>query len=729
MSNTFQCLVGGKPLVFEVGKLAEQAEGAVSVRYGDTIVLATTCYSRKPREGGDFIPLTIDFEERLYAAGKIPGSFFRREGRPSQEATLTARLTDRSLRPLLPKGFRQDIQVIITVLSADQENPPDILSVVGASAALHLSPVPFEGPVGAVRVGYSGGNFFLNPTFSQGNESPLEVVVAGTKVAVVMVEAGAKEVPDDLLMQALRYGQEANQGIIRLQEEMREKLGQPKMSFQPWQPSPEAVQAVVQALDGRLLEALRGDRAERQASLDQLQTGVLEKLKETYPPEEIAAVFDAQAKKAFREVLLKEGRRPDGRPLTQLRPISAEVGLLPRTHGSGLFTRGNTQVLTITTLGSTREEQELDTLSPEETKRFIHHYNFPPFSTGEVKRVGSPGRREIGHGALVEKALEPVLPAVDKFPYTIRLVSEVLSSSGSTSMASACASSLSLMDAGVPITAGVGGVAMGLITGENGQYVILTDIEGLEDAYGDMDFKVAGTEKGATAVQLDIKLKGVAFEILEQALKRAREARLQILQKMGQTIAQPRTRLSPYAPRMYRMTIPTEKIGALIGPGGRRIRAIIDETKASIDVNDNGSVVIGSTNEEAAQKAMKMIQNLTQEVEVGTIFTGKVTRILPNGAMVEILPGKEGLVPVEELADYDARRPGDVVKVGDEIMVKVMEIDRLGRVNLSRRAVFQGPQQAGGARPMDRHEPHRPPPSHSGPHQRPQPHPRDNPPR
>ena len=727
MSYTFQCLVGGKPLIFEVGKLAEQAEGAVSVRYGDTIVLATTCYSRKPREGVDFIPLTIDFEERLYAAGKIPGSFFRREGRPSQEATLTARLTDRSLRPLLPKGFRQDIQVIITVLSADQENPPDILSVVGASAALHLSPVPFEGPVGAVRVGYSGGSFFLNPTFSQANESPLEVVVAGTKVAVVMVEAGAKEVPDDLLMQALRYGQEANQEIIRLQEEIREKLGQPKMSFQPWQPSPEAVQAVVHALGGKLLEALRVDRAERQARLDQLQAGVLEKLKETYPPEEIAAIFDAQAKKAFREVLLKEGRRPDGRPLTQLRPISAEVGLLPRTHGSGLFTRGNTQVLTITTLGSTREEQELDTLSPEESKRFIHHYNFPPFSTGEVKRVGSPGRREIGHGALVEKALEPVLPSEQEFPYTIRLVSEVLSSSGSTSMASACASSLSLMDAGVPIKAGVGGVAMGLVTGENGQYVILTDIEGLEDAYGDMDFKVAGTEKGATAVQLDIKLKGVAFEILEQALKRAREARLQILEKMGQTIAQPRTRLSPYAPRMYRMTIPTEKIGALIGPGGRRIRAIIDETKASIDVNDNGSVVIGSTNEEAAQKAMKMIQNLTQEVEVGTVFTGKVTRILPNGAMVEILPGKEGLVPVEELADHDARRPGDVVKVGDEIMVKVMEIDRLGRVNLSRRAVLQGPQQASGARPTDSHQPHRPPPSHSGPHQRQGPHPRDNP--
>jgi len=729
MSHTFQCLVGGKPLIFEVGKLAEQAEGAVSVRYGDTIVLATTCYSRKPREGVDFVPLTIDFEERLYAAGKIPGSFFRREGRPSQEATLTARLTDRSLRPLLPKGFRQDIQVIITVLSADQENSPDILSVVGASAALHLSPVPFEGPVGAVRVGYSGGSFFLNPTFSQVNESPLEVVVAGTKAAVVMVEAGAKEVPDDLLMQALRYGQKANQEIIRLQEEIREKLGQPKMSFQPWQPSPEAVQAVVQALGGRLLEALRGDRAERQARLDQLQAGVLEKLKETYPPEEIAAVFDAQARKAFREVLLKEGRRPDGRPLTQLRPISAEVALLPRTHGSGLFTRGNTQVLTITTLGSTREEQELDTLSPEETKRFIHHYNFPPFSTGEVKRVGSPGRREIGHGALVEKALEPVLPSEQEFPYTIRLVSEVLSSSGSTSMASACASSLSLMDAGVPIKTGVGGVAMGLITGENGQYVILTDIEGLEDAYGDMDFKVAGTEKGATAVQLDIKLKGVAFEILEQALKKAREARLQILEKMGQTIAQPRTRLSPYAPRMYRMTIPTEKIGALIGPGGRRIRAIIDETKASIDVNDNGSVVIGSTNEEAAQKAMKMIQNLTQEVEVGTIFTGKVTRILPNGAMVEILPGKEGLVPVDELADHDARRPGDVVKVGDEITVKVMEIDRLGRVNLSRRAVLQGPQQVSGARPTDSHQPHRPPPSHSGPHQQPRPHPRDNPPR
>lgn len=727
MSYTFQRLVGGKPLVFEVGKLAEQAEGAVSVRYGDTIVLATACSSRQPREGVDFVPLTIDFEERLYAAGKIPGSFFRREGRPSQEATLTSRLTDRSLRPLFPKGFRQDVQVIVTVLSADQENPPDVLSVVGASAALHLSALPFEGPVGAVRVAYSGGSFTLNPTFSQINESPLELVVAGTKAAVVMVEAGAREVPEGMLIQALRFGQEANQEIIRLQEEIREKLGQPKISFQPWQPTPEAVKAVAQAVEGTLLEALRGDKAEREIKLSQLQAGVLEKLKETYPAEEIAAAFGAQAKKTFREILLKEGRRPDGRPLSQLRPISAEVGLLPRTHGSGLFTRGNTQVLTITTLGSTREEQELDTLSPEETKRFIHHYNFPPFSTGEVKRVGSPGRREIGHGALVEKALEPVLPSEQEFPYTIRLVSEVLSSAGSTSMASACASSLSLMDAGVPIKAGVGGVAMGLVTGEDGQYVILTDIEGLEDAYGDMDFKVAGTEKGATAVQLDIKLKGVAFEILEQALKKAREARLQILERMRQAIAQPRTQLSPYAPRMYRMSIPTEKIGALIGPGGRRIRSIIEETKASIDVNDNGSVVIGSTNEDAAQKAMKMIQNLTQEVEVGTIFTGKVTRILPNGAMVEILPGKEGLVPVEELAEYDARRPGDVVKVGDEIMVKVMEIDRLGRVNLSRRAVFQG-VQPGGLRPTSG-RPSRPLPSHQGPRYPRQPHPRDYPPR
>jgi polyribonucleotide nucleotidyltransferase len=727
MSYTFQRLVGGKPLIFEVGKLAGQAEGAVSVRYGDTIVLATACSTQQPREGVDFVPLTIDFEERLYAAGKIPGSFFRREGRPSQEATLTSRLTDRSLRPLFPKGFRQDVQVIVTVLSADQENPPDILSVVGASAALHLSPLPFEGPVGAVRVGYSGGSFFVNPTFSQINESPLELVVAGTKAAVVMVEAGAREVPEDLLMQALRFGQEANQEIIRLQEEIREKLGQPKMSFQPWQPSPEAAEAVAHAVEGRLLEALRGDKAEREAKLDELEASVLEKLKETYPPEEIVSAFDAHAKRTFRETLLKEGRRPDGRPLSELRPISAEVGLLPRTHGSGLFTRGNTQVLTITTLGSTREEQELDTLSPEETKRFIHHYNFPPFSTGEVKRVGSPGRREIGHGALVEKALEPILPSEAEFPYTIRLVSEVLSSSGSTSMASACASSLSLMDAGVPIKTGVGGVAMGLVTGENGKYVILTDIEGLEDAYGDMDFKVAGTEKGTTAVQLDIKLKGVAFEILEQALKRAREARLQVLEKMRQTIAQPRPQLSPHAPRMYRMTIPTEKIGALIGPGGRRIRSIIEETKASIDVNDNGSVVIGSTNEDAAQKAMKMIQNLTQEVEVGTIFTGKVTRILPNGAMVEILPGKEGLVPVEELAEYDARRPGDVVKVGDEIMVKVMEIDRLGRVNLSRRAVFQG-VQPGGPRPTGG-RPSRPLPSHQGPRYPRQPHPRDYPPR
>src|SRR3990172_5965758 len=589
----------------------------------------------------------------------------------------------------------------------------------------------FDGPVGAVRVGYMGGELVLNPTSSELLSSRLELTIAGTADAVVMVEAGAKEVSEELLLDAIAFGHDAIQDLVKMQLRMRDAVGKAKRPFQQASPDTEAKQAVLEVIgESRLTDAIyQGEKGECSEQMVEIEAEAVAALAERFDAKRVLATVGSLIKEIVRRNILGKGLRPDGRNTTTVRPITCEVGLLPRVHGSGLFTRGQTQVLSITTLGSIGDEQRIEGLGLEESKRYMHHYNFPPFSTGEVRRVGSPGRREIGHGALVEKALEPVLPSVDKFPYTIRLVSEVLSSSGSTSMASACASSLSLMDAGVPISAGVGGGAMGLFTPENGHYVILTDIEGLEDAYGDMDFKVAGTEKGATAVQLDIKLKGVAFEILEQALKRAREARLQILEKMGQTIGQPRTRLSPYAPRIYRMTIPTEKIGALIGPGGRRIRAIIDETKASIDVNDNGSVVIGSTNEEAAQKAMKMIQNLTQEVEVGTVFTGKVTRILPNGAMVEILPGKEGLVPVEELAEFDARRPGDVVKVGDEIMVKVMEIDRLGRVNLSRRAVFQGTQQVSGARPTDSHQPHRPPPSHSGPHQRPRPHPRDNPPR
>ena len=687
---TFQHVLGSKPLTLELGKLAGQADAAITVRYGDTLLLVTVCISPEPRKGIDFVPLTIDYEERLYAAGKIPGSFFRREGRPGQEAVLAGRLTDRPIRPLLPKGFRHEVQIIATVLSADQENQPDVLATVGASTALTISDIPFAGPAGAVRVGYLGQDFVINPTYAQVEAGILDLVVVSTKQGVMMVEAGAKEAPEEIVLQAIRFGHEVNQGLIRLQEEIGSKLGKPKMKFQAWEPAPQAVQAVGDALGGRLREVWRGGGA----GVEALRTEVLEKLGEAFPQEDLAAAFEGEVKKALRQFILRERRRPSGRSLDQLRHLAAEVGILPRSHGSGLFTRGETQVLTSATLGSAREEQELDTISPEEKKRFIHHYNFPPYSTGEVRRLGATGRREIGHGALAERALEPMLPSPQEFPYTIRLVSEVLSSNGSTSMASVCGSTLALQDAGVPIKAPVAGVAMGLISGD-GEYALLTDIEGVEDAYGDMDFKVAGTEKGITALQLDIKLQGVSQEVLAGALERAKAARHQILQKLQEAIPQSRPVLSPYAPRMYRVTVEPEKIGAVIGSGGRRIRAIQEETKTTIDIRDDGSITIGSPSEEAAQRAIKIIEDLTRDIEVGTIFTGKVTRLLSLGAMVEILPGKEGMVSLTELGDPQARHPGDVVKIGDEIMVKVVEIDRLGRVNLSRRAVLQTAPQEG----------------------------------
>jgi polyribonucleotide nucleotidyltransferase len=697
-SSSFECEVGGRRLTIDTGKLAGQASAAVTARYGDTVVLVTVCTSDEPREGVDFLPLTVDYEERLYAAGKIPGGFIRREGRPSQEATLASRLTDRPLRPLLPKGWRNDIQLIVTVLSADQENDPDILAVIGGSAALSISPIPFDGPVSAVHVGYINGELILNPTLAQLEDSQLDLVVVSTKQAIVMVEAGANEAPEDIVLKAIEFGHRTNQDIIKLQEQLQQAYGKPKLEAPIAEVNPEALAAISPIVDDKLAQVLsQPEKSQREQELSNLKKELVESLCESFSEEDIIAAFETRVRDEIRGNLLDKKKRIDGRGLADIRPISCEVGLLPRTHGSALFTRGQTQVLTITTLGSIGKEQQLDGLGIEESKRFIHHYNFPPFSSGEVKRIGSPGRREIGHGALVERAIEPVLPKDEDFPYTIRLVSEVLSSSGSTSMASVCASSLSLMDAGIPTKAAVAGVAMGLVTGEKGEYVILTDIEGIEDAYGDMDFKVAGTAKGITALQMDTKLKGISLEIAGKALEQARQAHLSILETMRQTISSSRPELSRYAPRMYKITIDPDKIGAVIGTGGKTIRSIIEETKATIDIDNDGTVIIGSPNEESARRAIEIIEGLTKEAEVGATYTGKVTRLMDFGAFVEILPGKEGLVHISELADYRVGKVEDVVKVGDEVTVKVINIDELGRINLSRRAVFEKLPQVPGA--------------------------------
>ena len=692
--QVFECDVGGRNLIIETGRLAGQANSAVTVRYGDTVVLVTCTVSSEPREGVDFLPLTIDYEERLYAAGKIPGGFIRREGRPSQEATLAMRLTDRPLRPLLPKEFRNDIQLIVTVLSADQENNPDILAVIGASATLSLSEIPFAGPVSAVCIGYIDDEFVLNPTLAQLECSEFDLVVASNKEAVVMVEAGAHEVSENIVARAIQLGHEANQDIIRIQEQLQQACGRPKLELPVIKIDPELVSAVSSIINGRLEPALfQPEKAQREEMFSELKEELVNKLGEQFSKEDILAAFDAEVRTAIRTSILDKGKRVSGRNITQVRPINCEAGILPRTHGSGLFSRGETQVLTIATLGSIRKEQQLDGLGIEESKRFMHHYNFPPFSTGEVKRVGTPSRREIGHGALAERALLPVLPRDEDFPYTIRLVSEVLSSSGSTSMASVCASSLSLMDAGIPIKRAVAGIAMGLVTGEEGRYALLTDIEGIEDNYGDMDFKVAGTAEGITALQMDTKLKGLSLEILGKALEQAKEARLSILEIMRQIISTSRTEISRYAPRMYKMTINTDKIGAVIGPGGKTIRSIIEETKTSIDIDNDGTVIIGSPDEEAAHKAIQIIENLTKEIEVGSIYTGKVTRLLNFGAFVEILPGKEGMVHISELASYHVNSIEDEVKVGDEITVKVIKNED-GKIGLSRKAVFEKPSAA-----------------------------------
>jgi polyribonucleotide nucleotidyltransferase len=681
-------VIGNEKLTIETGKLAFQAHGVVTVRCGDTIVMATVVMSDKPRSDIDFLPLTVEYEERLYSAGRIPGSFFRREGRPGQEAILSARLTDRAIRPLFPKGLHNEIQVILTVLSADQKNPPEILGMIGASAALSMSHIPFGGPIGACRVAYSDrdSQFMINPTYSQSDESQLNIVVASNRDGIIMVESGSDEVSEETILEGVRRAHEANQAIIDLIEELTSRVGKPKVEVTVDTSEAEQLESRLRsALNGRITTILEQNafKAERNEALDHLETEMAGELAEQYPPEKVAEGFKSVLKVEVRRRILEMGVRPDGRALDQIRPITCEVGLLPRVHGSGLFTRGQTQVLSVATLASLTMKQALDTVAPDGTKRYMHHYNFPPYSTGEARRVGSPGRREIGHGALAERALLSVLPSEEDFPYTIRVVSEVLSSNGSTSMGSVCGSSLALMDAGVPIKAPVAGIAMGLVTGEEGRYAILSDIQGIEDFLGDMDFKVAGTARGVNALQMDIKIKGLTEGILRQALEQARQGRLFILEKMNEIIAAPRPEMSPYAPRMVRMRIPVEKIGAVIGPGGRVIRSIIEETNTSIEVADDGVVTIGSPDQTMLEMARSRIEGLTRELVVGDIITGKVTRTTSFGAFVELLPGREGLLRNEEMGEIESE-----IDVGLEVTVMIHEIDSMGRLNLSRKALF-----------------------------------------
>ncbi len=691
--------IAGRTLTLEAGRMAEQANGAVIVRYGDTVLLATVVAEKTAREGIDFLPLTVDYEEKMYAAGKIPGNFFKREGKPTTTATLISRLTDRPLRPLFPKGFHNEVQVIITTFSIDMTCDPSSLSIIGASAALAVSDIPFAGPVGAVQVAHLDGELVINPPMADIERSRLDLAVAGTRDAVLMVEAGAFELSEEEMLNAIMQGHAVCKEIAALQEELVKLCGKPKMEFVPPAADTSLEEEVTAYLANQLKEAVNNpDKARRVEATDTLKAEMLEHFTVDEPPEELPGrckaletVFETLLKEEVRSAILEHGIRVDGRALNEIRPIDIEVGLIPRVHGSGLFTRGQTQVLTITTLGSPGEEQRLDDLGVETSKGYIHHYNFPPFSTGEVKRMSGPRRRDIGHGALAERSLYGVLPDSSEFPYTMRLVSEVLSSNGSSSMASVCGSSLSLMDAGVPIKRPVAGIAMGLVTGEGGRWRVLTDIQGIEDALGDMDFKVAGTSEGVTGLQMDIKTTGITYDIMREAFAQAREARLYILAEMQKVLDAPRPELSPYAPRIITLQIPVDKIGTLIGPGGKTIRSIIEKTGAQIDVESDGRVFISTASGDAAREALEMVEGLTREAKVGDVFLGKVVRIMPYGAFVNILPGKDGMVHISELAEGRVNMVEDVVNLDDEINVVVTDIEpNTGKISLSRRALLTG---------------------------------------
>jgi polyribonucleotide nucleotidyltransferase len=691
MVQKLQVDFGGRPFSIETGKVAKQANGSALVQYGETVVLVTAVTADKKREGVDFIPLTVNYLEMTYAAGRIPGGFFKREGRPSDRETLISRFIDRPLRPLFPKGFQNEIQIIATVLSADQDNDPAILGMIGASSALSLSDIPFEGPIAGAKVGRIDGEYVLNPTHDELELSDIDLFVAGSENAIIMVEGSAKEVKENEILDAILFGHQSLKPVIDLQKRLREASGVVSREFEVQKPEEafyEKIQAIAQE---KLIEAFQiTEKTKRRERLEEILQLTLQAsgAEDENSQKMIKIALEEINRKLVRKLILERKERIDGRGLSEIRPISCEVGILPRTHGSALFTRGETQVLAVVTFGTSEDEQKINSLSGETYKSFMLHYNFPPFSVGEVSPLRSPSRREIGHGALAERAILPILPSNEKFPYTIRIVSEVLESNGSSSMATVCGASLSLMDAGVPIKAPVAGIAMGLIL-EGGDTAVLSDILGDEDHFGDMDFKVAGTGEGVTAIQMDIKIRGLSKEILGHVLDQAREGRLHILQKMKETIPEPRKDLSPHAPRIVTLKVKQEKIRDIIGPGGKNIRSIVDQTGVKVDVEDSGMVKLASPNYEAIEKAIYMIKTLTQEVEVGGLYTGKVKRILGFGAIVELFPGTDGLVHISQLAETHVREVSDILKEGDEVLVKVIDIDSQGRIRLSRKAALK----------------------------------------
>lgn len=688
MIKKFETKVGEDSIIIETGRMAKQADGSVTVQLGGTLVLVTAVCSGKPREGADFFPLTCEYQERTYAAGKIPGGFFKREGRPSEKEILTARLMDRPIRPLFPKGFINELQLVGVVLSSDSTNDSDILAMNGASAALAISDIPYNGPIGTVRVGRVAGKFVVNPTFEDLASSDIDLVVVGTRSAILMVESGSNEISEEDLLEAIKFGHEKLQPMIDLQEKMVKECGRKKREIALHTVSEELIKKVRSLSTAKLGEInMLGTKEQREEAMDLVSKELKEKLvteESEHSEGDVKAALEQVEEEEVRKFIVEKKKRVDGRRFDEIRQITCEAGILPRTHGSALFTRGQTQSLSVTTLGTSQDEQTIDALEGETQKTFMLHYNFPPFSVGEARPMRGPGRREIGHGALAERALKPVMPTKENFPYTVRVVSDILESNGSSSMASVCASSLSLMDAGVPISGAVSGIAIGLIKEKN-ETIILTDIGGVEDHYGDMDFKVAGTTKGITALQMDLKIHGVTLDLIKMALEVGKKSRLFILDKMLSTIAKPKDSVSAYAPHIATFKISQSKIGEVIGPGGKNIKKIIQECQVTVDIDDDGNVQVASQDQAAIEKAVAIIKGMVEEAEVGKVYTGKIKRLMNFGAFCEIMPGKEGLIHVSELANKFIKNVEDAVKVGDEVTVKVIEIDDQGRINLSKK--------------------------------------------
>lgn len=690
MEKKFQYNLDGKEVTVTIGKVAEQAGGACLIQYGDTVVLTSATSSKKPREGIDFFPLSVDYEEKLYAAGKFPGGFIKREGRPSEKAILTSRLIDRPLRPLFPDGYRNDVQVVATVLSSDPDYSSEIVAMIGSSIALSISDIPFDGPTASINVGLIDDQFIINPNSEEREKSKIDLVVSGTKEAIMMVEAESTGVEESVMLEAILFAHTEISNICEFIEDIVEEVGKPKKEYDVFKPNEELEAKIIEFGKEKLASAINTfEKLERQEKIDTVSEEIKEFFSEEYVEfnKDIDTIIDNIIKSEVRRLIAEEGVRPDNRKPDEIRPITSEVGLLPRTHGSGLFTRGQTQVLTVATLGVAGDAQTVDGLDESESKSYMHHYNFPPYSVGDTRPMRGPGRREIGHGVLAERALIPVIPSQEEFPYTIRLVSEVLSSNGSSSQASVCGSTLALLDAGVPIKSPVAGIAMGMIK-EGDNFAILSDIQGMEDHLGDMDFKIAGTRDGITAIQMDIKISGIGKPILEEALEKARIGRLHILDKMNEVISKPREELSTYAPRIYTMEVDPDKIRDIIGPGGKVINKIIEETGVKIDIDDDGKVFVAAVDAKAGEKAIEIISNIVKEIEVGEVYLGKVTRIMNFGAFVEVLNGKEGLVHISNIAKERINKVEDVLSVGDEVLVKVMEIDKQGRINLSRKAML-----------------------------------------